>query len=109
MALVFSGLVAGAMTAGCGSGGGALSPADQSFLSDVQANAPGIEQYRSPTDLVRLGHVVCNDFAARATYEEVADRLSIESGSDSLPTADLGAVIIAAADNYCPQYRGLVS
>lgn len=105
---MLAGLVVG-LTAGCGSGGGGLSAADQAFLSDVQANAPGIEQYRSPTELIRLGHVVCNDFSARASYEQVADRLSIESGSNALPTADLGAVIIAAADDYCPQYRGLVS
>jgi hypothetical protein len=102
-------MVVAAMAGGCSSGGGGPSPVDQAFLSDVRSNAPDIGQFRSPTDLVRLGHVVCNDFAAHASYEQVADRLSVESGSSSLPTADLGAVIIAAADHYCPQYRGLVS
>lgn len=95
---------------GCGSHGASASgPADQAYLAEVHGAAPGIDAVRSDTQLVRLGHVVCDDFRAKASYQEVADRLSIESGSDSLPPADLGAVITAAADQYCPQYRNLVS
>jgi hypothetical protein len=96
--------------AGCGGGGsGATGAADQAYLAEVHSDAPGVGSLRSDTDLVRLGHVVCDDFSAKASYEEVADRLSLEAGSSSLPAADLGAVIVAAADNYCPQFRDLVS
>ena len=98
-------LLAGA----CGSGGTKTSAADQAYLAEVRDSVPDISSVRSDTQLVRLGRVVCDDFRARASYEEVADRLSTEAGSNSLPAADLGAVITAAADNYCPQYRDLVS
>jgi hypothetical protein len=108
--MVAAGLVALLISAGgCGGGGGASSATDQAYLTEVHADAPDIGSVRSDTDLVRLGHVVCDDFSAKASYQEVADRLSLEAGSDSLPTADLGAVIVAAADNYCPQFRDLVS
>jgi hypothetical protein len=95
--------------AGCHSGGGAASGADQAYLAEVHQNAPDINSVRGDSALVRLGHVVCDDFRAKASYQEVADRLSIESGSDQLSSSELGAVITAAADNYCPQFRGLVS
>lgn len=95
--------------AACHSSTGAPSSADQAYLAEVHGAAPDINSVRSDTQLVRLGHAVCDDFKARASYQEVADRLSITSGSDRLPSADLGAVITAAADNYCPQYRSLVS
>jgi hypothetical protein len=93
---------------GCGSGG-APSGADQAFLQEVHGAAADIGQYRSDSQLERLGHAVCDDFRAGASYEEVADRLTIESGSGTLPSADLGAVITAAADQYCPKYRADVS
>lgn len=99
----------GGLVGGCGSGGGASSPADQAYLAEVHSAAADINSARSDTQLIRLGHVVCDDFRAHASYEQVADRLSIEAGADRLPSQDLGAVITAAADNYCPQYRGLVS
>lgn len=99
----------GLAVAGCHAGAASQSPADQSYLSEVHDAAPDINSTRTDTQLVRLGHVVCDDFRARASYQEVADRLSIESGSGKLSSSDLGAVITAAADNYCPQYRGLVS
>lgn len=103
-------LAAVAFLAGaCGSGAARSTPADQAYLAEVHDSAPDINAARTDAQLVRLGHVVCDDFRARASYEEVADRLSTEAGSDSLPAADLGAVITAAADNYCPQYRDLVS
>ena len=97
-----------ALGAGCRSGGTA-SPADQAYLSEVHGADPNINAVRSDTQLVRLGHAVCDDFRAKASYQEVADRLSITTGSNRLPAADLGAVITAAADNYCPQYRSQVS
>ena len=102
-------MAAAALAGGCRSGSGTASPLDQAYLSEVHGAAPDINTYRSDTQLVRLGHAVCDDFRAKASYQEVADRLSISAGSDTLPIADLGAVITAAADNYCPQYRSLVS
>lgn len=101
-------LVFAVWAAGCGSGGQS-SAADLAFLSEVHGAAADIGQYRSDSQLVRLGHAVCDDFAAGASYQEVADRLTIEAGSGTLPSADLGAVITAAADQYCPRYRGDVS
>lgn len=95
--------------AACNSSPGTSSPADQAYLSEVHGSAPDINATRSDTQLVRLGHAVCDDFRAKASYQEVADRLSIMAGSDRLSSQDLGAVITAAADNYCPQYRSLVS
>ena len=95
---------------GCGSAGPKADPAtDQAFLSEVLNAVPNINSVRSNNQLIGLGHAVCDDFRAKASYQEVADRLSIEAGSNTLPPEDLGAVITAAADNYCPQYRNLVS
>jgi hypothetical protein len=101
--------VAAVLAGGCGSGAPSAGPADQAYLAEVHAAGPDINNVRSDTQLIRLGHVVCDDFRAKASYQQVADRLSIEAGADSLPSSDLGAVITAAADNYCPQYRDLVS
>ena len=95
--------------AGCHSGTAAPSSTDLAYLAEVHNGSPNIGAVKSDTQLIRLGHVVCDDFRAKASYEEVADRLSIEAGSNALPSADLGAVITAAADTYCPQFRGLVS
>lgn len=101
--------MAAVLAGACGSGAARTTPADQAYLAEVHDAAPNINSTRSDPQLMRLGHVVCDDFRARASYEAVADRLSTEAGSDALPAADLGAVITAAADNYCPQYRDLVS
>lgn len=102
-------VVLAGLAGACHSSTGTASPADQAYLAEVHGAAPDINTVRSDTQLVRLGHAVCDDFRAKASYQEVADRLSITYGSDRLPSADLGAVITAAADNYCPQYRSLVS
>ncbi len=102
--------MAASLVGACGSGSPAGDPAaDQAYLSEIINAVPDINSVRSNTQLIRLGHAVCDDFRANASYQEVADRLSIEAGSDQLSPADLGAVITAAADNYCPQYRSLVS
>jgi hypothetical protein len=85
------------------------SPSDQAYLGEVHSAVPGIGTLRSDTQLVRLGHAACDGFAAGASFQELADRLVVEEGSKSLPSEDLGAVITAAADNFCPQYRGRVS
>ena len=97
------------LAAGCGGGGsGASSAADSGFLAEVHDSAPSINGVRSDVQLERLGHAVCDGFAAGASYQELADRLALQAGSGSLPSVDLGAVIMAAADNYCPQYRSRV-
>lgn len=94
------------VASGCGSGSSAAtSQADTAYLSEVQDAAPDIATLRSDTQLIRLGHAVCDGFAAGASYVELADRLALLQGSSVLPSQDLGAVITAAVDNYCPKYR----
>ena len=99
-------VVVGLVGAGCSDSAAKPSSTDQAYLAEVHGAAADINQYRSDTQLIRLGHVVCDDFRAKASYQEVADRLSVAAGAKSLPSADLGAVITAAGDTYCPQYRG---
>ena len=102
-------VMAVSLLGGCGGGGGgAPTAADSAFLSEVHDAAPSINGVRSDVQLERLGHAVCDGFAAGASYRELADRLALQAGSGSLPSVDLGAVIMAAADNYCPQYRSRV-
>jgi hypothetical protein len=93
----------------CGRGSTAPGPADNSYLSELHNSAPDIGTYRSDTQLVRLGHAACDGFAAGASYETVADRLALQEGHPALPSQDLGAVITAAADNYCIKFRAKVS
>lgn len=108
--MVFVGLLAAVVAAGCGSGSSAATrAADSAYLSEVHDSAPEIGSYRSDTQLVRLGHAACDGFASGASYVELADRLALVEGSKRLPSQDLGAVITAAADNYCPKYRSRVS
>jgi hypothetical protein len=101
---------AGLAVAGCGGGGGsATSAADQSFLSEVHLAAPDVGTYRSDVQLTRLGRAACDGFRSGASYEQLADRLVLLEGSNPIPTADLGAVINAAVDVYCPQYRSRIA
>jgi len=94
--------------AGCSSGvpNGA---ADKAFLGTVHVEAPDIGTYRSDVALVRLGHAACDGFRSGASYEELADRMSLEEGRHPLPSQDLGVVISAAAASYCPQFVSRVS
>jgi Protein of unknown function (DUF732) len=78
------------------------------FLSSVHVAAPGIGSYRTDVQLTRLGKAVCDDFEAGASYEELADRLALVEGSNPLPSEDLGAVINAAVQAYCPQYSNQI-
>jgi hypothetical protein len=94
---------------GCSSRGAVSpTPADTAYLSEVHDDQPQIGTYRTDVELVRLGHAACDDFAAGANYPQVADRLATEQVSHSLPSASLGTVIMAAADNYCPQFKNRV-
>jgi hypothetical protein len=97
-------------TAACGSASSAAtSAADASFLASVHDNAPDISSYRSDTALLRLGHAACDGFRGGVSYQVLADRLTLNEGSDPVPSSDLGAVISAAVDTFCPQYLELIS
>lgn len=102
--------ISGAASSGCGTGpSAATSPADSAYLSEVHDAAPDIATLRSDTQLIRLGHAVCDGFSAGASYVQLADRLALLQGSHFLPSQDLGAVITSAVDNFCPKYRGQTS
>jgi hypothetical protein len=93
----------------CGAkGGSAAGLKDQLFLSDVHVAAPDIGSYRSNVQLTRLGQSVCDDFNSGASYKELADRLALSEGPKPLPSEDLGAVIDAAVQAYCPQFSNQV-
>jgi hypothetical protein len=95
--------------AGCGAQKSpAAVAANQAFLSQVHVAAPDINNFRSDVKLERLGHAACDGFHAGASYQELADRLPLLEGSDPLPSADLGAVIDAAVDAYCMEYRSMI-
>lgn len=97
-----------ALAAGCSSGA-PNGTADRAFLGTVHVEAPDVGTYRSDVSLVRLGHAACDGFRSGASYEELADRMSLEEGSKPLPSQDLGVVISAAVNSYCPQYVSRVS
>lgn len=100
----------GCATAGCaGSTPTAASrAADQAFLGQVRSTAPDIGSYRNDVSVIRLGHAACDGFRGGVSFQQLADRLGLLQGSHPVPSADLGAVITAAAGTYCPQYQGLV-
>jgi Protein of unknown function (DUF732) len=83
--------------------------ANSSFISAVHDAAPGIGTYRTDDQLISLGHAVCEGFQGGASYEQLADRLAQLQGSNTLPSQDLGAVIVASVDNFCPKYSAQVS
>lgn len=76
---------------------------DQRFLVKVHQAIPNISTVRSNTQLVRLGHAVCDAFGAGVSSLEIADRLGAYNAT--LPSQDLGAVMQSAVDVLCPRYR----
>ncbi len=92
----------------CGSGS-SNNAADTQFLSAVHAAAPDIGSYRTDTELVRIGHAACDGFNSHASYEQLADQLALNEGTDPLPSEDLGTVITSAVQNFCPQFDDQVS
>jgi hypothetical protein len=96
---------AGFLFGACSHRGGAPSAADSAFVTQLMAAQPDITTYRNDTQLIRLGHVACDDFSAGASYQETADRMTLEEGSKRLPSEDLGAVITVAVNTLCPKYR----
>ncbi len=97
-----------AVVIGLGACGGSTSPAaqaaDQRYLATVHSGAPDISAYRSDVQLTRLGHAVCDGFRSGASFQQLADRLALVPSSRPLPSEDLGTVITAAVDAYCPAY-----
>lgn len=94
----------------CGSSShGNQDEANSSFISAVHDAAPDIGTYRTDDQLTSLGHAVCEGFQGGASYEQLADRLSQLQGSNTLPSQDLGAVIVASVDYFCPKYSSEVS
>jgi hypothetical protein len=93
----------------CGSSGPSTAQrAEQrAFLGQVHLDLPTINQLRSDSQLIGLGHAVCTLFSAGESYQDLADRMSLQDGS--LPTSVLGTVITAAGEHLCPKYSSLVS
>lgn len=104
---VVGGSLAGSV-AGCGGHSTANPRADQAFLNSVYSNAPDISSYRTGTQLVSLGQVVCGDLESGASVQEVGDRVPLIEGNVSLPPSDLGVVISAAVSQLCPKFRNLL-
>ena len=100
--------LAGAL-AGCGGHASASPKATQAFLNSVYSNAPDISSYRSGTQLVSLGQVVCDDLESGASVQEVGDRVPLIEGNVLLPPGDLGVVISAAVTHICPRFRSLLN
>jgi hypothetical protein len=98
----------------CGCGGGtsaATMQKDQAFVDAVHSQASDISQYRTDTQLIRLGRAACDGFSSGVSYEQLADRLAVSESSASLPSVpaeDLGTVITAAVQIFCPKYEDKV-
>ncbi len=101
--------VAALLATGCHSHTVTNGAADQQFLSAVYVAAPNIGTYRTDTELVRIGHAACDGFRSHASYEQLADRLTLQEGNNPLPSEDLGAVITSAVEAFCPEFDNQVS
>lgn len=102
-------MAAALVAAGCGA---SASPqalaADQQFLAAVHLGASDISTYRSDAQLILLGRATCDGFSTGVGYQQLADRLATSQGSSAIPSVDLGAVITAAVEVFCPRYQHLV-
>jgi hypothetical protein len=94
--------------ASCGGTSAATSQADTTFVNTVHAEASDISQYRTNAQLILLGRATCDGFASGVSYQELADRLAVSQGSDTLSAEDLGTVISAAVQTFCPKYESQV-
>jgi Protein of unknown function (DUF732) len=108
-ALVIIGSAMALLAAACGGHTATNDAADQQFLGAIHDAAPNIGSYRTDTELVRIGHAACDGFRSHASYEQLADRLTLEEGSNPLPSEDLGTVITSAVEAFCPQFDSQVS
>jgi hypothetical protein len=77
-------------------------------LDSVYTQAPGINAYRTGSQLISFAQAVCSDLSAGASIEQVADRVPLASGSVALPTTDLGVVMTAAVNVFCPKFDKLL-
>lgn len=77
----------------------------QQYVDNVHQHASDIGQYLNDSKLVKLGNVVCDGFRAKASTQQIADRMEV-SGGQNLPPPDLGAIISAAVKQLCPAYSG---
>jgi Protein of unknown function (DUF732) len=109
-ALFLIGFTVSLLAAACGGGHAASNDAaDGQFLGAVHDAAPNIGTYRTDTQLIRIGHAACDGFRSHASYEQLADRLTLEEGANPLPSEDLGTVITSAVEAFCPQFDDQVS
>jgi hypothetical protein len=100
-------LLVGAVACGSSSPSAAARAEQQAFLGQVHDDVPTINHLRTDTQLLGLGHAACTEFEAGVSYEDLADRMSLQDGN--LPTSDLGTVITSAAEHLCSKYSALVS
>ena len=82
--------------------------ADQKFLDSVYSQAPDVSSYRTSSQLVSLGQAICQDLNAGASLQTVGDRVPLVEGATQLPPSDLGVVIYASVDVFCPKYHKLL-
>jgi hypothetical protein len=87
---------------------GSSSSATQPYLQQVHSQAPDISNYRTNSELVKIGQGVCNQFSAKATVEQVADKVAPPGSTGALPSEDLGAVINSAVQSLCPKYASVL-
>jgi hypothetical protein len=79
--------------------------AEQRFIDGVHLNATDIGQFRTDSQLVKLGNAVCDGFQANASIQQIADLME-RTGARNLPPQDLGAIISTAVKDLCPAYSG---
>lgn len=77
---------------------GALISIDDSFLADISAEGIG---YDNPKDAIYAAHDVC--FALDDSADPVDLAMQLLESTD--PTTQQAAIfVVAAVDNYCPEY-----
>lgn len=97
--------VAAALLAGCS--GGPSARATQAYLALVHQLSPDVGSYAGSTQLIHVGHAVCDDFSSGASAQQVADRVGSAGAGAALPSEDLGSVMRAAVETLCPRYSNV--
>jgi hypothetical protein len=80
---------------------GAMSSADDNFLTDISAEGIG---YDSPQSAISAAHDVCSAIDRGADPVDLG--MEIKDGSD-LTTDQVATFVVSAVGNYCPEYGGL--
>jgi hypothetical protein len=99
----------GIFVGGCGKSNSGSSAADSQFVASIHLAAPDIGTYRSDTELIHMAHAACDGFKSGASYEQLADRLTLLEGRNPLPSQDLGALIDSSVNAYCPRFLSNIS